>query len=378
MAIAAATGSRQIPALDGIRGLAIIWVVLHNTAMPPASSGFWLHLLSLPASSGWIGVQLFFGLSGFLITGGLLDTQGAPGYFVNFYAKRALRILPLYYSVLLVLLVVLPRVVAHLPFSTEHQAPLWLFTGNWTPVLPNGFGHFWSLALEEQFYLFWPLLVARLPPRRLLVSCLWIAAGALLLRCVLAAYGADSFTLYANTACRMDALALGAAAACVLRIPALREELCGRLRAVGEVALLVFLAGIPLTHVYARDRLAGETFGYTLLAFSSATFVMWAALSAGRTPTLVGSLLAWAPLRFCGKYSYAMYVFHNLLHTLLGEPWLIGRFGKQPPPQIAFAYTLAVLLISYALALCSYHALEKPFLNLKRFFESRGRTTAVS
>jgi peptidoglycan/LPS O-acetylase OafA/YrhL len=134
-------------------------------------------------------------------------------------------------------------VVAHVPFSTAHQAPLWLFTGNWLPALPNGFGHFWSLALEEQFYLFWPLLVVGLPPRRLLPACLWIAAGALLLRCVLVAYGAQWFTLYANTACRMDTLALGAAAACVLRIPARREALRRRLPAVGAAALLVFLAG---------------------------------------------------------------------------------------------------------------------------------------
>lgn len=368
----AAASSRQIPALDGIRGLAIIWVVFHNTAMPPPPSGTWLQLLSLPAGSGWIGVQLFFALSGFLITGGLLETQGAPGYFWNFYAKRALRILPLYYTVLLVLLVVLPRVATlHVPFSNDHQAPLWLFTGNWIPSLPNGFGHFWSLAVEEQFYLFWPVVVDRLPPRRLLAVCLWIAAGALLLRCALAAYGADWFTLYANTACRMDALALGAAAASVLRNSALREEMRRRLPAVGGVALLVFLTGVPLTHLYARDRLAGETFGYTLLAFSSAAFVMWAALPLGRAPTVIGSLLAWAPLVSCGKYSYAMYVFHNLLHKLLGEPWLIGRFGKQPPLHVAFAYTLAVLLISYVLAFCSYHALEKHFLKLKRFFDGR-------
>jgi hypothetical protein len=95
----AAAGSRQIPALDGIRGLAIIWVVLHNaTGIPltlPASR--WLHLFPLLASRGWIGVQLFFALSGFLITAGLLDSQRTAHYFRNFYAKRALRILPLYY-----------------------------------------------------------------------------------------------------------------------------------------------------------------------------------------------------------------------------------------------------------------------------------------
>ena len=318
--VTAGAKSRQIPALDGIRGVAIFWVVLHNaTGIPLAPSSRWLHLFPLLASRGWIGVQLFFALSGFLITAGLLDSQRTPHYFRDFYAKRALRILPLYYAVLFALLVILPRFVT-LPYSREHEALLWLFIGNYTPSLPYGFGHFWSLAVEEQFYLVWPLVVWRLAPRRLLTVCLWIAVGALLLRCVLAACGADYWTLYANTACRMDALALGGAGACVLRIPALRERARKRQAVIAAATLLVFLAGIPLTHVYDNSHLAGETLGYSLLALSSAAFVMWVALLEGRAPFGVGRLLNWPPLRSCGKYSYGMYVFHNLLHNLLGSP----------------------------------------------------------
>ena len=205
---------RHIPALDGIRGIAIIWVVLHNaTAMPfaPASRGW--HVLPLLAQPGWIGVQLFFALSGFLITAGLLDSRGSPHFFRDFYAKRALRIVPLYYTVLFVLLVLLPWLARPpAPFSSAHQAPLWFFAANWVESLPYGFAHFWSLAVEEQFYLLWPLVVVGLAPRGLLRACLWIAAGALLLRGALAAYGVASWTLYVNTACRMDALALGAPA----------------------------------------------------------------------------------------------------------------------------------------------------------------------
>ena len=362
---------RQIPALDGIRGLAIIWVLFHNTtAMPLAPSWKVLHVLPLLTNCGWIGVQLFFALSGFLITGGLLDTQGSPHYFRDFYAKRALRILPLYYTVLLLLLVVLPRVVTlQAPFSSGHQLPLWLFTANWTRSVPYGFAHFWSLAVEEQFYLIWPLVVYGLPARRLLGACLWIAAGALLLRCALAAHGADSWTLYANTACRMDALALGGAGACLLRLPAMREELRRRLPLVGAVGLLVFVLGIPLTHLYDRDSLMGETLGYTLLAASSAIFVTWAAMSDVRAPTGVSSLLAWAPLRSCGKYSYAMYVFHNLLHKLLGEPWLIARFGEHPPLPVVYVYALVVLGVSYLLSFCSYYLLERRFLRFRRLLE---------
>jgi peptidoglycan/LPS O-acetylase OafA/YrhL len=356
---------RQIPALDGIRGLAIIWVVLHNTtAMPLAPSGRLLHVLPLLTNAGWIGVQLFFALSGFLITGGLLDTRGSPHYFRDFYTKRALRILPLYYTVLFVLLVLLPWLASPLaPFSSAHQAPLWLFTANWAGSLPYGFGHFWSLAIEEQFYLVWPLLVLGLAPRGLFRVCLWIAAGALLLRCALVAYGVTPWTLYVNTACRMDALALGGAGACLLRIPKLRAALRARVDLLGVVALVVFLVGIPLTHLYDRDRVSGETLGYSLLAFSSATFVSWAAMSEARAV----AVLAWVPLRSLGKYSYAIYVFHNLIHKLLGEPWLTASFGHEPPLPVIFGYALGVLLVSYLLAWLSWQALEQPFLRLKRW-----------
>ncbi|HEY4751170.1 MAG TPA: acyltransferase [Steroidobacteraceae bacterium] len=372
-------GARHIPALDGIRGLAIIWVVFHNaTAMPLVPSSRVLHVLPMLSNMGWIGVQLFFALSGFLITGGLLDTRGAPHYFRDFYAKRALRILPLYYTVLLVILVLVPRVhMPPAPFSSHDQAPLWLFTANWTQSVPYGFAHFWSLAVEEQFYLIWPLLIWGLASRQLLSVCLWIAVGALLLRCALAAYGVDPWTLYVNTACRMDALALGGAGACLLRIPAWREALRTRLHhLVGVVALLVVLLGIPLTHFYNRYKLSGETLGYTLLAFSSAAFVTWAAMLDGRASKGVGAVLAWAPLRSCGRYSYAMYVFHNLLHKLVGEPWLIAKFGKNPPLPAVFVYALAVLGVSYLLAFCSYHALEKHFLRLRRPFEIRARESS--
>lgn len=371
--------ARKIPALDGIRGVAIIWVVFHNaTALPMAPTLRVLHVLPLLANLGWTGVQLFFALSGFLITGGLLDSRGSSRYFRNFYAKRVLRILPLYYTVLLVLLVLLPRLVTlGPPFSTTHQAPLWLFTANWTQSVPYGFAHFWSLAVEEQFYLIWPLVVSALPARRLLRACLWIALAALLLRCVLAAAGTDPWTLYANTACRMDALALGGAGACLVRIPELREQLRSRLRGLIPSALGVFLLGLPLTGLYNRDSLAGETLGYTLLAFSSAALVTWAALHDPRARSVMGSLLSWAPLRSCGKYSYAMYVFHNLVHKLLGEPWLVGKFGHQPPLPIVFVYALGILLVSYGLGFCSYHVLEKHFLRLKPAFERSAQAHAL-
>ena len=365
----------QIPALDGIRGLAIVWVVLHNASdLAIAPSRGIAHLFVLLTHPGWIGVQLFFALSGFLITSGLLAAQGAQSYFRSFYARRALRILPLYYGVLLLMLVVLPHLATlAAPFTTAGQAPLWLFTANMFDV-PYGFGHFWSLSVEEQFYLFWPLVVFRLPARRLLIVCLWIAAGALMLRCALVAHGIGWWTLYTFTPCRMDALALGSAGACALCVPAVSAWLRCHLRSLSVWTLAVFIVGIPLTHAYDRGAMSVETFGYTVLAVCSAAAVTLTAVTREAPAWSPAAVLRSGLLRSCGRYSYAMYVFHGLVHKLIGEPWLHRQFGPEPGVAATLTYSLAVLAVSYALGLASYHLFEKHFLRMKRWFVPRSTT----
>jgi peptidoglycan/LPS O-acetylase OafA/YrhL len=368
----------RIAAFDGIRGIAIIWVILHNAidiSRAPAAGVLWiLKLLSHP---GWIGVQLFFALSGFLITSGLLDTQGTPHFFRNFYVKRALRILPLYYTVLLLLLVIAPNLPAlHWRFEVGGQLSLWLFTVNWSHSSPYGFAHFWSLAVEEQFYLVWPLLVFWLTPRRLLAACLCLSVLALLLRSGMVILGADGWTLYTLTPCRIDALALGAAGACAVRIVPLSEWIRKNVRVLLIAALVLFLVGIPITHSYDRYAWTGETFGYTILALSCAAFVTASALAPKRD-LLATEFLAWAPLRSVGRYSYAMYVFHGLLIKMIGEPWMNSRFGGQPPAPAVIAYVLAVGVASYLLGFCSYHLLEKHFLKLKSVFAPKAAPAAA-
>ena len=360
-----------LPALDGIRGIAIVWVVFHNaTALPFTSSSAALSLILQLGHPGWIGVQLFFALSGYLITVGLLETRGSAGYFRNFYAKRALRILPLYYAVLFVLLIVAPQLASgRWPFPTHPQAALWLFVVNWTHTAPYGFAHFWSLAVEEQFYLVWPAVVYFCGPRPLLKVCLWISLAALVIRSLLVAFGADPWTLYTVTPCRMDALAVGAACACLLQVPTWREWVARRSGAIGAASGILFLAGAALTRLYNTDLWSGETVGYTLLAVSSAMLVLSVALPSVGRPNTLTRILSLAPLRSVGKYSYAMYVFHGLLHKLLGEPWLLADVGKEPPAGDLLLYSAIVFAASYALAYLSYHAFERHFLKLKRFFE---------
>jgi peptidoglycan/LPS O-acetylase OafA/YrhL len=375
--------SERVPALDGIRGVAIIWVVLHNTTdlLPPALHGIW-HALAFLVHPGWIGVQLFFALSGFLITGGLLDTQSATNYFRAFYARRALRILPLYYTVLILLLIVAPLLhlaPTQLHVDAKQQLSLWLFIVNWTHAEPYGFGHFWSLAVEEQFYLFWPFIVHRRPPRRLFKTCVCIAVISLVGRCIMVFSGATSQTVYTATISHLDALALGGAGACLSRIPAARTWLASRLSAIDLTALALFAVGFPITRAYAPDTLQCEIFGFSLLAICCAALIT-SAVAGGEQArqTLIARALGWSFLRYWGKYSYAIYVFHQLIHKLLGEPWLVSRFGSQPPAHIVYAYSLFIGLVSFCAAFLSYHLLEKPFLALKSLFRPRVAQPSVA
>jgi peptidoglycan/LPS O-acetylase OafA/YrhL len=369
--------------LDGIRGLAIIWVVLHNTTdLLPATLHGASHLVAFLVHPGWIGVQLFFALSGFLITRSLLETQSAANYFRAFYARRALRILPLYYTVLTLLLILAPEF--HLgPFvlhtTLKERLSLWLFIVNWTQSAPYGFGHFWSLAIEEQFYLFWPFIVRRLPARRLFVICVCVALIGFAIRGAMALSGASSWTVYTATTSRLDALALGGAGACLLRIPAARARLASQTSAINVVTFVLFIVGVPITHAYDTDALRCQIFGYTLLALCCATLVTTAAVDGERRrSTVLARTLCWAPLRYCGKFSYAMYIFHQLLHKLWGVPFLVAVFGSHPSAHVVYLYSATIGIVSFGAAYLSYQLLEKHFLALKVYFAPRFATQAHS
>src|SRR5919106_250426 len=170
-----------IPALDGLRGIAVILVMLHHFALygtKPVSL-FVDKALKAVLLSGWIGVDLFFVLSGFLITGILIDSKGGTRYFRTFYARRFLRIFPLYYGFLLAFLVLVPLLhpvgSAFTALLTE-QGWYWTYLINWKIGLTGWpeyyiLGHFWTLAVEEQFSVFWPLVVFFSGRKTLLRTC---------------------------------------------------------------------------------------------------------------------------------------------------------------------------------------------------------------
>ena len=222
------TTGKHIPALDGIRGLAIVLVLLvhlfvHN---PRPQVSLPMRVIATLFSAGWVGVDLFFVLSGFLITGSLYDTQQSRLFFRNFYARRALRIFPLYYGFLGLLIGISLLHGYHWFFfgtflflsylHTLHVGGLAYTTAPWVNI-----NHLWSLAIEEQFYMVWPVTVFLLATkRRIATAALLLTAASLGLRCWMFASGVlvtYPYLTYSFTPARLDGLLLGSVLAMLVR-----------------------------------------------------------------------------------------------------------------------------------------------------------------
>lgn len=364
-------------------------MLLHNTNEMTSHDSALSHLVDVMMDRGWIGVQLFFVLSGFLITGALLESRAATNYYRAFFARRTLRIFPLYYSVLFTLLVLLPLLTGFEPdphARTSDKLWLWLYLSNWAQPLGyhvNGFAHFWSLAVEEQFYLIWPFLVRHRDAARLLKTCAGVFLLALIARIALRATHADPELVYEFTICRMDSLATGAAVAALVRLPGVHARLRIEFPRLAAATLTLAAAGGAATHFYSRSSFAGQTLGYSLLSLVFAVLLLAGYLrdtrpamdmhpNPGRATVAAGN---WWPLRhpalrFLGKYSYGIYVFHRLYIVFYGAPLLRALYGDEVPLSLGrqIVYFLAVSTISVVTAIASYHLLERPFLRLKRLF----------
>jgi peptidoglycan/LPS O-acetylase OafA/YrhL len=367
----------HLPSLDGLRGLAILMVVTHNlNLIQPADLAS--HALVSLFDRGWLGVQLFFVLSGFLITGILIDSRHQARPYVAFFGARLLRVLPLYYATLFGVFVVLPLLQHGLGGAPETVWWLALFLSNWAPLQhgDNPLPHFWSLAVEEQFYLLWPFLVPRFSLRGLVKFCLGLTVAALGIRFALIHSGVSPESIYKYSVCRMDALACGGAAAALLRLPPARDWLMGHPRHLlaATAALLVAAAASGRFTQYAE---ATQLLGYFFLSlgFAAALLALVCADLKARgtssTPParrgLPGRWLRGRWLRRLGRYSYAMYVLHVPLHLVAGMPLLRLLSGRAAPDLAAgLAYVVAGTLATFVLGTVSYHAFEVHFLRLKK------------
>ncbi|HMX39974.1 MAG TPA: acyltransferase [Saprospiraceae bacterium] len=361
----------HILALDGLRGLAIAMVMVAHFIFRSLFSAESTYRV---VQGGWLGVDLFFVLSGFLITGILSDakTRHADDYWPRFYSRRLLRIFPLYYfSVLVVWLTVI--FVEHAPERLSgYDSFGWFFgfapniaialKGDWlyhSHIF--SLNHLWSVAVEEQFYLVWPFVVLMLPQRWLLVLCALLVHFSVDLRhwadTEFDGHGGWTLASYMLPFCRMDGLASGAFIAVLLRLGWQRYIPYDR----WIVRILLVWTGWRMV-----DAVANGSTQY-LGTLSALTFACMLYLALNPHPhALIRRVCEWRLLVHLGKYSYGLYIFHEMFkiswesafgHRLLNSGW--------PPAAIQLTYILLASAGSYALARLSWALIEGPFLKMK-------------
>ena len=344
----------HMPELDVVRGIAVLLVVfLHGMALPLHGelSPFGRVLYNL-SQYGWVGVNLFFVLSGFLITGILLDCRHRPDYFRRFYIRRALRILPALYAVLLILQI---TGLASFPFI----AVSFLFLANFAGLLgiAKGYGVLWSLAVEEHFYMLWPFIVHKCSLRKLLTLTIMICLGSPFLRSLLLVHPVPKHFASLYTWFNLDGLSLGALLAIWLRMPAFRRYQLTR------VALPALILGSAAFVMLAGHPWADVTVAKTACNLASAGFLS-CALLAGTSKWK--ALVDWSIFKFFGFISYGLYLIHIIafhVMSILLSHYLAGSLTRNPLTAMLLQFC-GGLVLATAVAYLSRRSLEERFLRI--------------
>lgn len=366
---------QQIKELDGLRGIAIIMVFLYHIL--PRSAFIYdnasMKILYKDLNIGWAGVDLFFVLSGFLITSSLLELKSKERFFVNFYGRRTLRIFPLYYLSLVLIFVVFSFTDAKaIEALGSYKIFYYLFAQNWIFALsltqvPEYIGQFWSLAIEEQFYILWPILVYKFKHKTFLMINAAIIVLVLLYRFYafyIAQIDTSSFFLYFSTFTRIDTIVIGSLIALLFHSVDIRKYLLWIKCLTPALALIMIVFAASHSTGVARNNPLTMTIGFTVIGLLFGC-VLILALILDET-SLLRCFLRSAILRFFGKYSYAMYLFHMPIIVLY-----VAMYKKMGAHGIRYwlLFFFSALATTIIVALISWHGLEKRFLRLKRYFE---------
>lgn len=349
-------GRSHYPALDGLRGVAILLVVLYHNFDFIKQSFF-----------GWLGVDLFFVLSGFLITTILMNEVDKPFFLQNFYMRRMLRIFPLYYLCLVIFLIAFPLLGWYnqeLNYFIQHQVWLWTYLQNWLYSFQltddaRMLTHLWSLAVEEQFYLVWPFLILLIrKPGRLFLVMLLLLLSVMVIRSVIWFQQIEDLnytTLYTFT--RIDGICIGSMVALLMRFrPGLIDK------NIGLVAL--FLAALNFLFFFLNQA---DKNGYPFFAFVGYTtfcamFGLLVHEVVNNSQSIFSKIFSIQPLRFFGKISYGFYIFHWPIY-LMSRKYLFELTNSRL--LTALLATGAALLVS----VISYYYFERYFLQLKNKYK---------
>jgi peptidoglycan/LPS O-acetylase OafA/YrhL len=345
---------QHLPVLDGIRGFAVLLVILFHFY----SIGF-----------GWLGVDLFFVLSGFLITGILIGSKENKHYFRNFYARRTLRIFPLYYFSLIIFYLLSNSNAVTLKdpeYYTKNAEWYFLYIQNWLYAFDGWpkdhvLNHFWSLAIEEQFYLFWPVVIYIVPSRHLLVTCISLIFISLGSRYYTWYNGMEAPFQFVATICRLDGLAAGSAIAVLLRT---HQQW---LQKIASVLLLTTVPVILLLYILSGtvkyDHYYYLTAGFTVFD------LFWAAILilSLKEYNMLHKFFSARWLTWLGKYSYGIYVYHWIIYQLFW-PHFREMTGNPLIADVRYLYGTICLMITLIVAVGSYHLLESPLLRMKKHF----------
>lgn len=370
----------RVREFDGLRGIAVLLVIafhLFKRAVYFTEHPILIAITNI-TSVGWVGVDIFFTLSGFLITAILLKAKNGEHYFKNFYIRRVLRIFPLYYVAIGVVLLFAPKVEPEFTQNLGKMLPLMLlYQQNWAPLIKGLYitqylGITWSLAIEEQFYLIWPFIVYKLTREQLIKVSIGYIIFSIIVRILGTALWTDldqvSLFFYHSTFARFEEIIFGGLLAIFMTYDGAQQMVYRFSMSVFILFFSIFVAlcllslpGLPNPGYSSIPLMLG---GYTSIALFSVGLI---GIFITHPPqSLLRRVFQNPILTFFGKYSYSMYLFHmTVVLILLDVYWHTGMRGWKP----YVLYIVSSYLVTTLVAWLTWNLLEKHVLRLKRFFE---------
>jgi len=355
---------RHVPALDGMRAVAILVVIIYHLE--------WLMPQLHPyVKGGFLGVDIFFVLSGFLITSILLSEREKTGTIglKNFYIRRCLRLIPAFWLFLIGIYFfgsyLLPRFQASLVYGRNDFLYALTYSMNWfsatNPGYDSNLNHSWSLAIEEQFYIIWSLVLFKAfsekwKHRQIFFLTLGLIALLCISRAVRASFGTDTRVLYYSTDTRIDSLLIGCAASMLFVWKILPDNVVKR----GWFRLLLLASvssALVALFTFSHEDIGLYIAGLPVFTMAVAVMIYWLAVSEN---TSIHMILENRVMRWIGNISYSLYLWHYLMYEYAKKEF------ATPGSQIFVGVVLAFII-----AAASYHLLEKPFLRLKFRFNSK-------